>query len=292
MGTGKKTDPLLCLSFLDMTRKFLKKQTLPACQLPAVFYKRRTNHDTFFSVRLCSFILVWLSGLQLVHNQTSCFVLAWPAVEEAERAAVSPVRCRRRCEEQVWIGMASVTSLNRPTWLRAGGVIGFGRRFAISLIKYAICSPVFFHLSINPFIYFFFCLFVLFSARQSQQKVFLRAVYLSPTSLHAQLLIMQLLVPSLRRIESEVFMGAPVLHVSSRENVNAQRSSLLIWLVFMFVDSRIKKIYMSKQSKNHKSFNMLGVFFRKTKEHLKWTEGLVLPSLRGDDIFRKILSPV
>lgn len=73
----------------------------------------------------------------------------------------------------------------------------------------------------------FFSLFFA-GARQSQQKVFLRAAYLSPSSLHAQLLIMQSLVLSLWRIESEVFMCAPVPHVSSGENVNAQRPTVLI----------------------------------------------------------------
>lgn len=215
----------------------MKNQTSPnqtlhiSCQLR--LYKTLTNHDTFFSVRFCSFILVWLCGLQLFHNQTSCFVLAWPAEKDRKRAGVSPVRRRRRCEEQVWIVMASVTSLNRPVWLRAGGVIGFEGHFAMSLIKYAICSPVFFHLSINRFFFFLF----LRARARSQQKVFLRAAYLSPSSLHAQLLIMQSLVLSLWRIESEVFTCARVPHVSSRENVNAQRPTVLIWFVFMFVDS-------------------------------------------------------
>lgn len=48
-----------------------------------------------------------------------------------------------------------------------------------------------------------------FCVCQSQQKVFLRAAFLSPNSLHARLLIMQPLVLSLWRILSEVF--TPVL---------------------------------------------------------------------------------
>lgn len=71
-----------------------------------------------------------------------------------------------------------------------------------------------------------------FCVCQSQQKVFLRAAYLSPNSLHARLLIMQPLVLSLRRILSEVFTHAPppvlLIFFFSLRNVNMQHHAGLI----------------------------------------------------------------
>lgn len=122
-----------CFLYLDSFNIPPKYKYFCICQFPAVLYQDHSNHDIYFHMSYASTLGQWSSNHFVSH--TSCLSLNKAGSpfcglrKKRKNDGVSPVMYRWRCEEQVWIVMASITSLNRPVWLWAEGVIWFERHF-------------------------------------------------------------------------------------------------------------------------------------------------------------------
>lgn len=115
---GRDVLEKLLVQYLDPFNIPQKYNYFCICQFPAVLYQDRSNHDMYFYMSYTSALGQWSSNHFV--SQTSCFSLNKAESpfcglhKKRKNDGVSPAMYGRRCEEQVGIVMASITSLNRP----------------------------------------------------------------------------------------------------------------------------------------------------------------------------------